>query len=34
MKWQDDGLDDFGKLVIWIMAVMVLVLLLLIFALS
>lgn len=31
MKWQDDGLDDFGKLVIGIMIVVALVLLLLIF---
>ena len=34
MKWEDDGLEDFGKFLIWIMIVMVLVLLLLIYALS
>ena len=34
MKWEEDGLEDFGKFLIGIMIVMVLVLLLLICALS
>lgn len=34
MKWEDDGLEDFGKFLAGIMIVMVLVLLLLICALS
>lgn len=34
MKWEEDGLEDFGKFLIGIMVVMILVLLLLIYALS
>lgn len=34
MKWEDDGLEDFGKFLIGIMVVMTLVLLLLIYAFS
>ena len=34
MKWEDDGLEDFGKTLIAIMIVMALVLLLLIYAFS
>jgi len=34
MKWEDDGLEDFGKALIAIMVVMTLVLLLLIYAFS
>jgi hypothetical protein len=34
MKWEDDGLEDFGKTLIGIMVVMALVLLLLIYAFS